>query len=746
MSAPFSSSSPSRAAALAHVKKMMRALDDDSRQQIAERHARTQAYDRNRKRNARARMTPAEREQTHRHDRVAQKKRRAAKPPRPFIGIDGEGGGTDDQGRQNYILLRAGKRMLHRNGAHLTTVDCFEFLLSLPKDAILVGFSIGYDATQWMRGIMGDAMERILNPKQGRHGPLPVYWRDYAVVWPPGQYFSVARLYPDRNLPSGSHRRRKVIPGSTRTINEVFGFFQNSFINTIETWNIGDPKIREFIGRMKDKRTKFRKLTPKIIAYCGVECAYLGQLMEELRAVCRECDIVPQHWRGAGHLSARLLQKHDHPQRPLPSDIADKQQRRPFRPAEFEAAGNTGYVGGRGEAPWIGRIPGPVYQYDINSAYPAAMRSLPCPLHTVWKHHTPPAGPQRHPERLLPKTGVYLARLSFTHAEDEMWCGLPLRRKNTILFPREGVGWYWSPELRAALRYARTKIVQLFEWWEAHTNCDCDTYHWIDEVFEERKKHGKTTRGIPLKLALNSCYGKLAQRVGKAPFLDIAGAGLTTAITRARLLETLQGERQNIIMMATDAVYSRVKLSLDIGDGLGQWTEKLYPSGIFIVQHGVYWAHGETPTIRTRGAPRSIIGKLTPEFENVWDQWIKDYQAWDTLPFEQQFFARPPAVPHVPVSVDHFIAHRLAYARHKPKTAGRWDTIARKISFSWKNKRDTSNFTILGSAVRTMPQKLDIGTVSEPYDPASFDKYIGEQRDQFFEGEAEYTPFLPHEE
>jgi hypothetical protein len=137
--------------------------------------------------------------------------------------------------------------MLHRDGAHLTTVDCFEFLLRLPREAILVGFSIGYDATQWMRGIMGDAMERILNPKPGRHGPLPVYWRDYAIIWQPGQYFSVARLYPDRNLPSGSHRRRKVIPGSTRTINEVFGFFQNSFINTIETWNIGDQKIREFI-------------------------------------------------------------------------------------------------------------------------------------------------------------------------------------------------------------------------------------------------------------------------------------------------------------------------------------------------------------------------------------------------------------------------------------------------------------------------------------------------------------------
>jgi hypothetical protein len=297
MSAPFSPDL---------IAQMMRALDDSARQQIAERRARTQAYDRNRKRAGRARMTCAEREQRRRDDSAAHKKKRAAQPPRPIWGVDGEGGGTDDEGRQNYILLRAGKRMLHRDGAHLTTVDCFEFLLRLPREAILVGFSIGYDATQWMRGIMGDAMERILNPKPGRHGPLPVYWRDYAIIWQPGQYFSVARLYPDRNLPSGSHRRRKVIPGSTRTINEVFGFFQNSFINTIETWNIGDQKIREFIGRMKDKRKKFKKLTPKIIAYCG----YLAQLIEELRLVCRKCDIVPKYWRGAGHLSARLLEKY----------------------------------------------------------------------------------------------------------------------------------------------------------------------------------------------------------------------------------------------------------------------------------------------------------------------------------------------------------------------------------------------------------------------------------------------------
>jgi hypothetical protein len=42
-------------------------------------------------------------------------------------------------------------------------------------------------------------------------------------------------------------------------------------------------------------------------------------------------------------------------------------------------------------------------------------------------------------------------------------------------------------------------------------------------------------------------------------------------------------------MLAADAVFSRERLSLDIGEGLGQWEEKVWPD-LFIAQSGVYWS------------------------------------------------------------------------------------------------------------------------------------------------------------
>ena len=121
------------------------------------------------------------------------------------MAVDGEGGGTDDLGRQNYFLMVASGQtsgeeyMLHREGKPLSTRDCLEFILSLPADPILVGYGVGYDATQILRGIKPTTLRQILNPRQGKNGPCYTYWGDYAIIYQQGQYFRVARI--DRSGP-----------------------------------------------------------------------------------------------------------------------------------------------------------------------------------------------------------------------------------------------------------------------------------------------------------------------------------------------------------------------------------------------------------------------------------------------------------------------------------------------------------------------------------------------------------------
>jgi hypothetical protein len=119
----------------------------------------------------------------------------------PFWAVDGEGAGTDDKGRQPYVLMAASgpgadePRMVHRDGAGLSVRDCLEFLLSLPRGLILVGFSFGYDANQMIRGTKIETQKRIIHPPHGEYGgALSTFWGEYAITWVPGQFFRVSHL------------------------------------------------------------------------------------------------------------------------------------------------------------------------------------------------------------------------------------------------------------------------------------------------------------------------------------------------------------------------------------------------------------------------------------------------------------------------------------------------------------------------------------------------------------------------
>src|SRR5215469_13583248 len=142
----------------------------------------------------------------------------------PFLGCDGEGAGTDAKGRQQFRLLRIGDRELF-TGERLSTVQCLEFILAAPRKAILVGYYFTYDATMILADLPQARIERIVGAdgEERGEGKSPyTWWRDeYAIDWRPKQYLRVARL--DR-------AKGRVIPGSSRTINEVSGYWRHSFV------------------------------------------------------------------------------------------------------------------------------------------------------------------------------------------------------------------------------------------------------------------------------------------------------------------------------------------------------------------------------------------------------------------------------------------------------------------------------------------------------------------------------------
>jgi hypothetical protein len=205
-------------------------------------------------------------------------------------------------------------------------------------------------------------------------------------------------------------------------------------------------------------------------------------------------------------------------------------------------------------------------------------------------------------------------------------------------------------------------------------------------------------------------------------------------------------------MLATDAVFSRESLSLDIGDGLGQWEEKVLPD-LFIAQPGVYWSPSNLDqSVKSRGAPRSIIGEAAPRFHEVFGEWL------DVLrqPGAKNRVLKERLIPSVPVTVRVFIGCRLAVARGKPWQAGKWEDVTRHESFEWKTKRSPMRISVMGEGyIVTFPREISIFAESESYEPADFDRLIEvswengvkERIDEnmLLEATPDLIPFLPDE-
>lgn len=598
---------------------------------------------------------------------------RSVRRDKPFMGVDGEGGGTDEYGRQNFLLFRAGNRELFNDNNPLRTLDLLNFICSLPSDVILVGYYFTYDVTQILRDLSVERLQHLYSTKERGEGfSSYTYYGDFAIEFIPRQYFRVARLR-DRN------NDMRVIPNSARTINEVGGFFQKSFVEALGDWNIGTPKLRAEIYELKQDRENFTTMTQRERNYCARECSMLAEMMESVREAASAAGIKPRHWRGAGSLAARLHELHNTPKHPTYSK-------------RLEIMAHNAYYGGRFEITTIGRVKNPVWEYDINSAYPDAIRQLPCPIHTKWKAFTnePPKS-----------CSYFIADIRFRHPSKLSICCFPVRRKGKLFWPVQGNGVYWSPEIQVALS-AKVNI-KINKGYAAVSACSCDYYTWVNELYEYRKSIGKAAKGIIIKLGSNALYGKYAQRVGARVWRDVVVAGLITAICRAKLLSAAMQAPDNILMMATDGIYSTTPLDLDTGNGLGQWEVKERPTGMFIVQPGIYWSPGSDERTKTRGIPRSKIIAQRDQFETLWNAWCRGDGS--NIP------------PSVAVPLTNFIGHRLALARGKPQTAGQWQRVVKHIDFDWQGKRQPVGQPVDGT-MHTLPIAGSRDLVSDSYDPA----------------------------
>lgn len=630
-----------------------------------------------------------------------------------YIGIDGEGQGRRDH---RYIMLAATDEYAQNEwvleGDRLTTVQCLDFLLKLPSARTKIfGYSFNYDLTKILEDVDNETLYKLFRPDHvdrrrasddSGKGPIPVKWRGYSLNFQ-GTKFTVSR------------------GGRTAVIWDLFKFFQGKFVQALKDWKIGEAEEIAKIAYMKERRSELDKESRESIrSYCLSECRNMGHLARKLTDAHDKAGIPLRSYYGAGSSAKAMLSVMGIREKIVPA------------PIEMKEAVASAFSGGRFENSGIGPFPETLFGWDISSAYPYQTTFLPCLIHGRWEYTT-------DRNKLSDVTAALVRyRLEPNHKITD-WGPFPFRTADgSISYPIvSGGGWVWRDEyLQGESLFPNVIFLGA---WLYHRTCRCQPFKRIPQFYLERLKLGKDGPGIVIKLAVNACYGSLAQSVGNAIFNSWIWAGMITSGCRAQILEFmgLHKDRSNMLMVATDGIYTRENIAppfpRETGTGqgfwnpekkrldskpLGGWEGKTVDKGMFLARPGVYFpldpTDEEIKEVRARGIGKGV---LLEHWRLIVDAWAKDGIAGTArIPSVTRFCGAKTSI--------HYSATRDRYTRAKGgwnKKEGRWmphygQWIERPIQLSFHPmpKRDSVNPDGRTLSLRVFPKDL----VSVPYNKA----------------------------
>lgn len=481
---------------------------------------------------------------------------------RQFVSIDGEA--TTARGDYGLIAASSGQYLQRRDG--LSTEALLEWLLALPKHRtangsrpIYVGFAIDYDVNQILKDLplKGETSSIEELRKTGK-----TKWRGFRITYYRRKIFRVGY-------------GRQVF-----SLYDTWGYFQSSFEKALAGWKIETPAI---ITAGKAERGNFQRWPLwKIRQYNEAELSTHVELMNQLRESIRPLNLTVRSWHGPAALAGYWLAEHGI-ERYLKANVE-----------ALEKAAQIAYFAGRIDVKGYGFVT-PCYHYDLVSAYPSATRYLPNLSGARWARtkHVPNG------------SRVYVVHIRWRVPSGTIWPPFPWRSKTgTIRYPTEGEGWYWHPEIEAC----RAVFGECFEVLECISIQGEPSYPLkplIEETFAYRAelKAAGNPSHVPVKLILNSIYGKFCQQLGRAQYRNRVWAGLITSHTRANLMRAITDDT---VLVMTDSVFSASPLNVPIGDGLGEW--ELQPEdSLAVAEAGLYAAsiQGADRRIWQRGFDRA---------------------------------------------------------------------------------------------------------------------------------------------
>ncbi len=292
------------------------------------------------------------------------------------------------------------------------------------------------------------------------------------------------------------------------------------------------------------------------------------------------------------------------------------------------------FFGGRIESAAVGEFRQPLFDYDINSAYPFAAANLP------WWRSTDLVRVEGFDP--LDRMGMYFVEWDCPPGAN--FYPFPYRAQTgNVFYPPKGRGWYMAPEVHAALNVWGDciKVSHGYVLYGTDGAGDgitplpedklCTTAQYIIKMAKIRMKAKASHLSYEkaLKLVLNSIYGKLIQQVGSHKFLNPFAASWITSTCRAIIARTIgRDEDDSIISIMTDGILSRKELPVTIGENLGQFELKTFDNAIQFMP-GVYYLGDTKNPKRNEYKYRGMDKEFDPQkakeilWEDYWEEAVK---------------------------------------------------------------------------------------------------------------------------
>lgn len=359
---------------------------------------------------------------------------------------------------------------------------------------------------------------------------------------------------------------------------DIFQYYQES-LSKAYVHNIGE--LPEWYVNAKNNRSHYtryyyKRYPYKVRKYCIQDCIFTKQLAEHWIKVFHDAfEFYPQRFISSGYLAEKVL-VNNKIQIPFFADT-------PLNVNEF--AWNS-YFGGRFEILKRGLI-GTAHLYDINSAYPFALANIPDMTKGNW---------------VRSKTIVNDAQLGFFKIianipDDKYVPPFPFSTNNKIFFPTGKFITYCTlDELQACSETKFYKILESYQY--VDKNPDYIYKDFIESIYGKRQayKAQKNPLQLPLKIILNSIYGKTAQRVGYriGNMFSPVIASQITGKARAMLYDFVMKNdlEQDVVSFATDSIITTKKLDIN-SDHLGGFKYENSGDDVYVLQNGIYRFNGK---------------------------------------------------------------------------------------------------------------------------------------------------------